>query len=142
MRTLVLESLPSEKLAKVATALYMKSPTNKRQLLIDVDAYLRDRFVYATESIETLLYPDYMLNGLEISGRLVGDCDDITTLHAALLVALGFPVRFVAIRSVRENANYDHVYLEANNDGDWIMFDITIPLHTEIEYFARVAITV
>lgn len=142
MRQLVLESLPSPKLARIATALYMKSPTNKRQLLSDVDTFLRDRFVYSHETIETLLYPDYMLNGLEMSGRLVGDCDDISTLHATLLTALGFPVRFVAIRSVRDDSNYDHVYLEANLDGEWIMFDVTIPLHTEISYFSRVAIPV
>lgn len=142
MRQLVLESLRSPKLARVATALYMKSPTNKRQLLSDVDTFLRDRFVYQTELIETLLYPDYMLNGLEMSGRLVGDCDDISTLHAALLTALGFPVRFVAIRSVREDSNYDHVYIEANNNGDWVMYDVTLPLGTVIDYYGRVAIPV
>lgn len=98
--------------------------------------------MYLPETIETLLYPDYMLNGLEMSGKLVGDCDDITTLHATLLTALGFPVRFVAIRSVRDDANYDHVYLETNLDGEWIMFDVTIPLHTEITFFSRVAIPV
>lgn len=142
MRQLVLESLPSPKLARIATALYMKSPTNKRQLLSDVDTFLRDRFVYMPETIETLLYPDYMLNGLEMSGRLVGDCDDITTLHATLLTALGFPVRLVAIRSARDNSNYDHVYLEANLNGEWIMFDVTIPLHTDVEFYSRVAIPV
>lgn len=120
----------------------MKSPTDKRQLLQNADTFLRERFVYESEAIETLLYPDYMLNGLEMSGRLVGDCDDISTLHATLLAALGFDVRFVAIRSTYTDPNFDHVYIEANLDGEWIMFDITIPYGATIEYFARINIPV
>jgi transglutaminase-like putative cysteine protease len=118
----------------------MKS--TKGELLTNVDRFLRERFIYSSETIETLQYPDYMLSGLEVSGRLVGDCDDISTLHAALLVALGFKVRFVAIRSLRENVNFDHVYLEVNHNGEWVMYDITLPLGTKIEYFGRIAIQV
>lgn len=142
MRRLVLESLKSPRLASVATLLYTKSFSTGMQLLKDVDSFLRSKFVYMDEKIETLQTPDYMLTGLEMSGRLVGDCDDISTLHAAILTALGFEVRFVAIRSVKENSDYDHVYIEANHNGDWVMYDLTLPLGTEIEYFSRVAIGV
>jgi transglutaminase-like putative cysteine protease len=142
MRALVLESLQSVKLAKLATLLYMKSPTNKRSLLSIVDGYLRDRFIYQSEAIETLLYPDYMLSGLEISGHLVGDCDDISTLHAAILTALGFKVRFVAIKSTYNNPNFDHVYIEAQDTDHWIMYDVTLPLNTTVEYFGRLTIAV
>jgi transglutaminase-like putative cysteine protease len=121
---------------------YEKSPTNQQQMLSNVDEFLRSKFVYADEKIETLQYPDYMLNGLEMFGRLIGDCDDISTLHAAILTALGFQVRFVAIRSFRENSSFDHVYLEANLNGQWIMYDITLPLGTTVEYFGRIAIQV
>jgi transglutaminase-like putative cysteine protease len=120
----------------------MKSPTNKRRLLESIDRFLRERFIYQPEVIETLQYPDYMLNGLENSGVLVGDCDDISTLHAALLVALDFKVRFVAIRSTPNDPNFDHVYLEVNHGGDWIMYDVTIPLGTVIDYTGRLAIQV
>jgi transglutaminase-like putative cysteine protease len=120
----------------------MKSPDNQQQLLTNVDEFLRSKFVYSDEKIETLQYPDYMLSGLEMSGRLVGDCDDISTLHAALLAALGFQVRFVAIRSLREDVNFDHVYLEVKLNDEWIMYDITLPLGTKIEYFGRIAIQV
>lgn len=142
MRVLVLESLSSQKLAKIATTLYMKSKSTNYELLTNVDKFLRDRFVYQSEAIETLQYPDYMLSGLEMSGRLVGDCDDISTLHATLLVALGFQVRFVAIRSLRESIDFDHVYLEVLHNGEWIMYDITLPLGTKIDYFGRIAIQV
>lgn len=111
-------------------------------LLAEVDNFLRSKFVYASEAIETLQTPDYMLTGLEMSGRLVGDCDDVSTLHAALLTALGFDVRFVAIRSMREQPNFDHVYLEVKDNDKWIMYDITLPLGTQIEYFGRIEIKV
>lgn len=120
----------------------MKSPTNKRQLLINTDRFLRDRFIYESEAIETLQHPEYMLTGFENSGRFVGDCDDITTLHAALLVALGFKVRFVAIRSMKDDPNFDHVYIEVNLNGDWIMYDVTILLGTTIEFFGRLTVQV
>lgn len=142
MKSLVLESLKSSRLAKLATNLYMQSPTDSLNLLTNVDKFLRSKFDYQDEKIETLQYPDYMLTGLEMSGRLVGDCDDISTLHAAILTALGFRVRFIAIRSFRENSNFDHVYLEVNLNDKWIMYDITLPLGTTVEYFGRIAIQV
>jgi len=121
--------------------LFLKSSSDK-QLLMSVDNFLRNKFVYEPEIIETLQTPEYMLAGLEMSGRLVGDCDDIATLHAALLTALGFQVRFVAIRSMREISEFDHVYLEVNHIGEWIMYDITLPIGTQIDYFGRIAIQV
>lgn len=143
MRTLVLESQTSSKLAKIATMLFMKSKSTDGRLLTSVDRFLRERFIYAHEIIETLQYPDYMLSGLEMSGRLVGDCDDISTLHAALLTALGFKVRFVAIRSTPNDPNFDHVYIEVKDiNDDWIMYDVTIPLGTQIDYSGRLAIQV
>jgi len=120
----------------------MKSPSDKKKMLTFVDDFLRSKFIYVDEKIETLQTPDYMLSGLDMSGLLAGDCDDISTLHAALLTALGFQVRFIAIRSFREVSDFDHVYLEANNNGEWIMYDITLPLGTQVEYFGRIAIQV
>jgi len=120
----------------------MKSPTNRKRLLENVDRFIRDKFTYSDEKIETLQHPDYMLKGLEVYNRLIGDCDDITMLHAALLIALGFQVHFVAIRDKHEDPNFNHVYLETENNGDWIMYDITLPLGTQVEYFGRIAVMV
>ena len=125
--------------------LFMKSAAESnspKQLIENVDTFLRSKFVYESELIETIQSPDYMLSGLEMSGRLIGDCDDISTLHAALLSALGFKVRFVAIRSIREQTDFDHVYIEVNLNDDWFMYDITLPLGTKIDYFGRLTIQV
>jgi hypothetical protein len=83
-----------------------------------------------------------MLNGLEMNNALTGDCDDITTLHAGLLLALAFPVRFIAIRSTFTDPNFDHVYLETQHQNQWIPFDITIPKGTEIHWFGRLTVQV
>lgn len=141
MRSLVLESLKSPKLCKLATVLYSKSQQSNNTLEL-IDTFLRSHFVYFPERIETLQTPEYMLTGLEMNNHLTGDCDDISTLHAALLTCLAFPVRFVAIRSTWGDPNFDHVYIEVLFDKDWLPFDVTIPLGTEIEYFARLAIQV
>lgn len=122
--------------------LFIQASQSNKPLIQIVDEYLRTRFVYMPELIETLVTPEYMLRGLERYNRLRGDCDDITTLHAALLTCLDKKVRFIAIRSTFNDPNFDHVFLEVHNNGDWIPFDITLPLGSEIEYFARLAMAV
>lgn len=143
MRALVLEATKSKKLCNLASALWMKIKTNNQNTLDLTDNFLRTRFEYVEEKIETLQTPEYMLNGLEISGRLRGDCDDIATLHAALLTCMGIKVRFVAIRSNYNDPNFDHVYIEAQNDnGEWIPYDVTEPLGTELQYTGRLTVQV
>ncbi|MCI0618949.1 transglutaminase domain-containing protein [bacterium] len=115
---------------------------NDKRTLRNVDDYLRQRFIYLDEAIETLQTPEYMLGGLEMTGKLTGDCDDISTLHAAFLTCLRFSVRFVAIRSNFTDPNFDHVFIEAKSNGEWIPYDVTIPLGTQINYFGRLTIQV
>lgn len=139
MRLLVLESLKSPRLDRLVNTLFMQTSLQTIEI---VDSFLRAKFIYASEIVETLQYPDYMLQGLEASGHLVGDCDDISTLHAALLTAMGFKVRFVAIKSLRDISDYDHVYIEVQHNNKWIMYDVTLPLGTNVEYFGRLTIQV
>lgn len=137
MRSLVLESLNSKRLVKLSARFWLQPDVLHR-----IEIFLRSKFHYVDEKIETLLTPDYMLQGLEITGVLRGDCDDISILHAALLTCMEIKTRFVAIRSVQDNPNYDHVFIEAWNGKDWILYDITVPPGTPIEWFSRVAINV
>lgn len=138
MRKLVLDSLTVPIVCNTASHIWQSGKP-----LIQTDKFLRDRFVYTDETIETLQAPDYMLNGLKMSGVLRGDCDDITTLHAALLTCMGIKVRFVAIRSTFEDPNFDHVFLEAFDEfASWMPYDITLPLGTEINYFGRLTVQV
>jgi hypothetical protein len=141
MRRLVLESLSSQRVCKIAAMLW-SSGIKKSSMLETVDQYIRAKFVYSDEEIETLLTPDYMLQGLQATGRLVGDCDDIAILHSAILTCLDFKTRFVAIRSTLNDPNYDHVYIEADDHGTWKPYDATVPVGTNYEVFGQVIINV
>lgn len=137
MRTVALESLQSKRLNSLASSLANK---DDEYTLKVTENFLRSVFVYSSEIVETILTPDYMLSGLQSSGKLVGDCDDISTLHAALLTAMGFNTRFVAIRSTYLDPNFDHVFIEVESQSRWIPYDITIPLGTKIEYFGKLTV--
>lgn len=54
-----------------------------------------------------------------------GDCDDKSTLLAALLEAIGHPTRFQAIGLTHRAI--DHVYVETRLGADWIALDATEP---------------
>ena len=52
-----------------------------------------------------------------------GDCDDLATLTAALLTAIGYPIRFVATGPQPDL--YSHVWTEVEHNGRWIAVDHT-----------------
>lgn len=56
-----------------------------------------------------------------------GDCDDMTILLGAMLVATGHPVRLV-LAGFRRNRphSYSHIYLEARLGANWIALDPTM----------------
>ncbi|GEM_PF-3036473 len=59
-----------------------------------------------------------------------GDCDDLTTLGAALMSAVGIPVRFGLAKTNAQNPRaYSHIYAEYEADGQWKPFDPA--LHTQ-----------
>lgn len=138
MRLLAVEAQNSQKLCN----LIMSLPFYSETIAAQVDQFLRDHFTYIPEQIETLVAPEYMLMNLENNGQISGDCDDISTLQAAIYKCLGVPVRFVAIRSEVRNPNYDHVFVEVRVNGDWIPYDVTLPLGFRLDYVQRVAVEV
>ena len=56
-----------------------------------------------------------------------GDCDDMTILLGAMLVATGHPVR-IALTGFNQRRPhvYSHIYLEVNVNGKWIALDPTM----------------
>ena len=56
-----------------------------------------------------------------------GDCDDMTILLGALLMATGHPVRMVLAGFRRKKPHvYTHIYPEVNVLGRWIAIDATV----------------
>lgn len=138
MRQLAIEAQDSQRLCN----LIMSLPFYAENIAQLTDQYLRDHFTYLPENIETLVAPEYMLMGLENNGKISGDCDDISMLQGAIYKCLGIPVRFVAIRSNADNPNYDHVFSEVRVNNVWVIYDVTLPIGTRIDYVQRVTMEV
>jgi transglutaminase-like putative cysteine protease len=77
------------------------------------------RYTRDINGVETLSTPDKTLIGK------IGDCDDQTTLLAALLESVGYPTRFVI--AGYHGQDYEHVYLQVWAGDQWINMDATEP---------------
>lgn len=93
--------------------------------LLLLDSWIRERFVYRPEYEEIVRTPEFMLSELERNGFFDGDCDDVSTLSAALLLARGYRVRFVAIR-YGVATEFSHVYVESETPQGVQVFDATV----------------
>jgi len=83
--------------------------------------YARDRIRYTRDvsGVETIQTPPVTME-LE-----AGDCDDKSTLLAALLESVGHPTRFVAA-GYQEPGRYSHVYVETKIKDRWVPLDATV----------------
>lgn len=86
--------------------------------------WVRDNIRYTQDpySVEFVQLPDITIQTRQ------GDCDDKSTLVAALLQAIGHPARFVAVGFTPEG--FDHVYVETKIKDKWLGSDTTeeVPL--------------
>jgi transglutaminase-like putative cysteine protease len=116
---------------------YKKNPTIRHlalDIVRDVDqkdfigeaerihAFVRDRIQYRKDirGVETVQTP---LATLKIRQ---GDCDDKSTLSAALLESIGHPSRFVAVGPLPNL--YSHVLVETRIGRKWVPFETTEPV--------------
>lgn len=101
------------------------------------DSFVRSVYVYRNEDREIVRTIPFMLEWLQVYGVLEGDCDCISTFNVSALSALGFPSRFVAIRTDESSPEFLHVYAEAFDGETWRRLDPTVPLSVvdqEIDY--------
>lgn len=85
--------------------------------------YVRDHIRYLRDihGVETLQTPERTL------AYGYGDCDDKSTLLAALLESIGHPTRFIAVGKTLDSFN--HVYVETlAGRSNWIPLDTTEPV--------------
>ena len=87
-----------------------------------IHEYVRDevRYVKDIEGVETLATPDKTMQMMQ------GDCDGKALLAASLLLAIGHPVRFVAVGDSPDN--YSHVLIETRIANRWIPVETTEPV--------------
>lgn len=76
------------------------------------------QYVRDIAGVETLQTPVMTLT------YAAGDCDDQATLLAALLLAVGHPVRFVAV-ATRPGVGFCHVYAETKIGARWYALETT-----------------
>lgn len=75
------------------------------------------RYVRDAEGIEQLHAPDMLIRQIQEQGYTMADCDDMATLCASLLLAIGVQPYFRAVRYYDKTGGYNHIYLvvyEAN----------------------------
>jgi hypothetical protein len=102
---------------------------------IQFDAWFRQNYRYRPENEEIVRTPARMVADFNTLGYFEGDCDDAATFYAAVIRAMGFPVRFVAIR-YDPTPDFKHVFIEYKNLFDWIRLDPTVApgtQHIEVE---------
>lgn len=81
--------------------------------------FVRDNIRYTRDivNVETVQTPAKTLDYKQ------GDCDDQVVLLAALLESVGIEARFKAVGFTP--GHFQHVYLEARDNGEWIGLDPT-----------------
>lgn len=77
------------------------------------------RFVQDPINRETITTPLKFLDDIETKGRTTGDCDELSTLEASLLAAIGIEPRF---RFGGEGREMYHVWVQAKLGNEW--FDL------------------
>lgn len=87
-----------------------------------IHSFVRDniRYVRDVRNVETIQTPERTLENKS------GDCDDKSTLTAALLESIGHPTRLVAIGL--HNNPFSHVYPETRIGNKWITVETTEPV--------------
>lgn len=83
-------------------------------------SFVRDsvRYVRDIHAVETISTPDKTLL------TCIGDCDDQSTLLAAMCEAVGYPSRFV-VAGYSDGENLEHVYVQILCGDMWVDCDPT-----------------
>lgn len=115
---------PDQTIRRAALQIFRNKAVPPRKWLREISAlheFVRDhiRYVKDPDGIELVQTPEATLT------LATGDCDDKSTLLAALLLATGHPCRFVAVGM--NGAPFSHVLVEAKVGEKWVPAETIIP---------------
>lgn len=122
MRRLVVQYKRSSSIREAALSLLQGvRPKDWRGEINAIFTFVRDHIRYTKDihGMETLQTPPVTMD------LSAGDCDDKSTLLAAMLESVGHPTRFVAV-GYRAPGSYSHVYVETRLGSGWIPLDATM----------------
>lgn len=123
MRAMVNRCKTNPELRQAATTVAFLQP--EKDYRAEAEAIFNEvrdgvRYMRDVHGVETLQEPP-----ITLASRL-GDCDDQSTLLAAMLESVGIPTRFVV--AGYSGPHFEHVYLQAWLDGSgWVDMDPTEP---------------
>ena len=85
--------------------------------------WVRDhvRFIRDPVGVEYLQTPAYMLRQIAQEGMAAGDCDDASTLFAALAETAGYRTKFRM--QAPPGTTFKHVLVDVQIKGGWVSFD-------------------
>ena len=89
---------------------------DKRNQSLAIGAWVQEHVYYVHELPERFQYPDVTLR------TRAGDCDDFSTLIAALLESIGIPSMLVAMKF---DGQYRHIFAAARLDDGLLPLDAT-----------------
>ena len=121
MRRLVNEAKTDPAIIQAAVSVSFLTPEKDDVSAVNsLFEWVRDavRYVRDVNDVETLATPQITIQ------RMVGDCDDQSTLLAALCEAIGYPTRFV-IAGYSDAHSFEHVYLQIWIRDHWVSADPT-----------------
>lgn len=109
---------------RLATRIAAKAGKGVARQVRGVYDALREMMVFKrdTLALEHVRHPDQLALEIEADGRTAGDCDDVATLGAALLRAMGVRPALV-LASARPSGAFHHVLFAAEVGGRWVMLD-------------------
>lgn len=126
MRDFARESIktPDQTVRRCANEIFRIKNVPARKWLREIGAlheFVRDQIRYVKDpvGVELVQTPEATLT------MRYGDCDDKSTLLAALLIATGHPCRFVAVGF--DGNGFSHVLVEAKSGDKWIPAETIIP---------------
>ncbi len=88
-----------------------KSNDDVDGMVSNLTQFVRSKMRYVEDPVgyELVTAPDVLLADILQNGFATGDCDDHVLLLNTLLMSVGVPTNFAAVRISRESEYYDHV---------------------------------